>query len=161
MEARCVIHAPPAAVDHCRRCGSKGRPVSRKTMQSLLLPEAVVRLEDGPYHFDASPDCDVVYFSNQTDSYFDKNALAVRVGIKEKEPPVPICYCFGHTADSAREEIVRTGRSTVAQRITQEIRAGRCACEVKNPSGSCCLGEVNRVVGRIRTELERELTQRR
>jgi len=26
------------------------------------------------------------------------------------------------------------------------VKAGRCACEVKNPSGACCLGEVNKAV---------------
>jgi hypothetical protein len=32
------------------------------------------------------------------------------------------------------------------ERITGEVEAGRCACEVKNPSGACCLGEVNKAV---------------
>jgi len=63
-----------------------------------------------------------------------------------QEDPIPICYCFGHTVASAREEIARTGHSTVVARITAEIPAGHCACEVKNPAGSCCLGDVSRVV---------------
>ncbi len=37
-----------------------------------------------------------------------------------------------------------TGKSTVAERITTEVKAGHCACEVKNPSGKCCLGDVTR-----------------
>jgi mercuric ion transport protein len=28
--------------------------------------------------------------------------------------------------------------------ITAEVKAGNCACEVKNPSGKCCLGEIAR-----------------
>jgi len=36
------------------------------------------------------------------------------------------------------------GKSTVARRIMVEVEAGRCACEVKNPSGKCCLGDVTR-----------------
>ena len=63
-----------------------------------------------------------------------------------QEDPIPICYCFGHTVASAREEIARTGHSTVVARITAEIHAGHCACEIKNPAGSCCLGDVSRVV---------------
>src|SRR6266481_8503338 len=31
---------------------------------------------------------------------------------------------------------------TVANRIAAEVKAGNCACEVKNPSGKCCLGDV-------------------
>jgi hypothetical protein len=30
----------------------------------------------------------------------------------------------------------------VAERITALVKAERCACEVKNPQGSCCLGNV-------------------
>ena len=29
---------------------------------------------------------------------------------------------------------------------TAEVHAGRCSCETTNPSGTCCLGEVNRGV---------------
>jgi hypothetical protein len=38
--------------------------------------------------------------------------------------------------------------------ITQEVKAGRCACEVKNPAGSCCLGDVARVLQAAVTELK-------
>ena len=102
------------------------------------------RLESGAYFFDSSPDCEIVYYSNEHDSYFTKKDVRIRVGIKESEPPNPICYCFGHTVESARAEIQATGRSTVVAEITKEIQAGQCACEVKNPSGKCCLGDVTR-----------------
>ena len=45
----------------------------------------------------------------------------------------------------AQDEITATGRSTIAERISAEVKAGNCACEVKNPSGKCCLGSVTRV----------------
>ncbi len=32
--------------------------------------------------------------------------------------------------------------SPVSKEITAEVRAGHCACEVKNPKGTCCLGDV-------------------
>ena len=57
-----------------------------------------------------------------------------------------MCYCFGYTEKSIWEEIRRTGRSTAPQTIAAHVKAGRCGCEVNNPGGSCCLGEVNRVV---------------
>ena len=43
--------------------------------------------------------------------------------------------------------IARTGGCTIPERISAGIRAGRCACEVKSPSGACCLGEVRAAVG--------------
>jgi len=140
--------------DRCRRCGETGRRVLRETMESLLKPEALERLASEPYFVDRTPEWDVVYFSNEAESYFQKDELEVRVGLKETESPLPLCYCFGHTAESAREEILTTGRSSVAERITAETQAGNCSCEIKNPSGKCCLGDVNQAIGQIQKELE-------
>lgn len=152
--ACCKVPQDNAAL--CPRCGVKGRLVLRETMESLLTPEARAHLEDKSYYFDRSPQCEMVYFSNEAHSYFTKDELTVRLGIKETEPPIPMCYCFGHTAEFAREEIARTGSTTIPENIEAQIRAGNCLCEVKNPSGACCLGEVNRVIRQIRKELERE-----
>ncbi len=157
MSDCCKLPEPAeVADDRCPRCGEKGRTVLRETMESLLKPEALERLVDEPYYFDRTPECDVVYFSNEARSYFQKDELKVRVGLKETESPIPLCYCFGHTAESAREEILTTGRSSVAERITAEAQAGNCSCEIKNPSGTCCLGDVNQAIGQIQKELEPE-----
>ncbi len=154
MSDCCKVHEPTAvADDRCQRCGEKGRRVLRETMESLLKPDSLERLADESYYFDRTPDCDVVYFSNEARSYFQKEDLTVRVGLKETESPIPLCYCFGHTAESAREEIASTGRSTVAKRIAAEVQSGNCSCEVTNPSGKCCLGDVNRAIGQIQEEL--------
>jgi hypothetical protein len=40
------------------------------------------------------------------------------------------------------EEIERTGRSTASRHIRSEVKAGHCRCDLENPSGRCCLGEV-------------------
>lgn len=141
------------AADTCGRCGSRGQPVPRETLESLLTADARERLRPGPYFFDRNRSCEVIYFSNEHNSYFIKSDLSIRVGLKESEPPITICYCFGHTEESARHEIANTGRSTVAEAITKEIQAGNCACEVKNPAGRCCLGEVKKTVQAIVSEL--------
>jgi hypothetical protein len=145
----------------CRRCGNRGRAIPKHTVESLLKPEALSRLYEGDYFFDESPDCEIVYFSNKRASSFTKTDVRVRVGIKETQAPIPICYCFGHTVESARAEIEATGKSTVAARITREIRAGNCACEVKNPSGRCCLGEVNKAIKVLLLESEDALCEGR
>lgn len=70
--------------------------------------------------------------------------------------PRTICYCFGHTDRSIREEIERTGRSTVSARIAAKVKAGECSCETLNPKGSCCLGDVNKAVKEVLTTLGRK-----
>lgn len=144
-----IVEKSPAQIADsaiCGACGNKARKVARITVEHILRSERRNEIGDTQYHFCAEPTCDVVYFSNETEQYFTKKDVRARVGIKETQDPITICYCFNHTLASAREEIARTGRSTAASSITAEIKAGRCACEVKNPSGRCCLGEVNKAV---------------
>jgi len=54
--------------------------------------------------------------------------------------------CFGFTEGDGRKEIERTGHSWIPQTISRLIKAGMCACEVRNPAGVCCLGEVKNTV---------------
>jgi len=99
------------------------------------------------YYFCEAPDCDVVYFpSDPAAPSFHRADVLVRVGIKEREDPIPVCYCFGFTRKDIWDDIAQTGRSTVAEHIKREVKTGNCACEVKNPSGKCCLGDVARSV---------------
>lgn len=134
---------------HCRVCGSPGKKVERLTLEHLLQAEHAAEIADGPYHFCETPHCDVIYFNNEKHSYFRKAALKVRVGIKQTDDPIPLCYCFGHTEKTVRDEIKAKGFTTVIESIKAEIKAGHCACEIKNPAGHCCLGTVSRAVQRV------------
>jgi hypothetical protein len=130
---------------HCPVRGNPGNRVSLVTVKSLVRPESGAALAGRDWFFCDRPDCSVVYFSRDG-AMIDKDALAVRVGLKEKEPPRTVCYCFGHTIESIRREIEATGRSTVAASIKQKVGAGECSCEILNPKGTCCLGDVNQAV---------------
>lgn len=66
---------------------------------------------------------------------------------------MPVCYCFGHTPASIRAEIERSGKSTAFATITADVKAGHCACEVRNPKGDCCLGDVLKTERRLMSEL--------
>lgn len=136
--------AEPPKTGHqclCRQCGHEGQPVDRITVQALLKPEALGELNGSQYAFCETPHCPVVYYAADG-TEFEKNQVRVRVGLKETEDPVPVCYCFGVTARMIHEEVQRTGRSSASARIRVEVKEGNCRCEVENPSGRCCLGEV-------------------
>lgn len=100
------------------------------------------------FQFCCSAECEVVYFHPDGER-LAKSDVRVRVGLKETAQPVPICYCFGFTEAMAREEINSSGRCTIPARITAEMKAERCACEVRNPQGSCCLGNVSATIKRL------------
>jgi len=132
------------AVVACPVSGRRSKQVDILTVKSLVrkLP---LGMPDTQYYFCDTSDCEVVYFALDAEApRFRREDLMVRVGAKETADPIPICYCFGFTRQDIWDEIRSTGKSTVAERITTEVKAGHCACEVKNPSGKCCLGDVAR-----------------
>lgn len=62
--------------------------------------------------------------------------------------PHPLCYCFGHSLESVREEIRETGGTTVVARIEARVRARQCRCAELHPLGICCLRDVRAIVAR-------------
>jgi hypothetical protein len=128
----------------CAGCGQTGRTVDLLTVKALLKPEALARLSAPAHRFCPTASCPVVYFGEG--EAFRLEDVAVRVFQKEPAGNRTVCYCFAVGEADLRREIAETGQSTVAQRITAHVKAGRCACEIKNPQGSCCLGNVGAVV---------------
>jgi len=130
----------------CPLNGARSKQVDMLTVKSLVR-QLPLGMPNTQYYFCEAPGCDAVYFPLDTRApTFRRGDLIVRVGSKETADPIPICYCFGFTRKDIRKEIGETGRSTIPNRIKTEVKAGNCACEVKNPSGKCCLGDVMRTV---------------
>lgn len=129
----------------CPRCGATGRVVRDETIQAILKPGLATSLLAVERRFCRTPSCDVLYYGADG-RMVNKSAATVRVGIKESADPIPLCYCFGVSRADVRKEVAETGECMIPSRIVAEVRAGRCGCEVKNPSGACCLGEVNKEV---------------
>jgi Zinc binding domain len=148
MSDCCSVNPKPGtspAVMACPVSGSRSKQVDLLTVRSLVrqLPLGMPNTE---YYFCEAVDCDVVYFaSDEQAPIFRRADLSVRVGSKETVDPIPVCYCFGFTRQDIQSEVAATGESTVANRISAEVKAGNCACEVKNPSGKCCLGDVTQI----------------
>jgi hypothetical protein len=142
----CETFRAPSAKS-CPDCRQRGRRVERFTMEHLLHADLVPQIANTQYYFCETANCPNVYFPYHSGGrVFGKPDLIVRVGLKETADPVPLCYCFDITRKRVWDEIERTGRSAVPEAIKSEVQAGNCACEVKNPSGKCCLGNVVRTV---------------
>ena len=73
-----------------------------------LVPELPVTT----FGFCDAPHCDVVYVGTDG-TLIRKDRLRTRVGVKETEDPIPVCYCFGLTADQIARDLVANGRSTI------------------------------------------------
>jgi hypothetical protein len=136
----------------CPECRIKGKAVATLTVKSLARDHAAVQA-GAQFSFCRTPDCEVVYFSDPV--LFKKPDLKVRVGIKETTDPVPLCYCFEYDREDIRRDMDATGNTTILENIKAEVQGGFCACEVKNPSGACCLGDITRAI----QEFERHSSQ--
>ena len=130
----------------CPVNGRVARPVPRNTVEGLVRPEFSALLLPQQYYFCDASDCDVVYVSALADHLITKDQLSIRVGIKERLDPIPVCYCFDFDRASIRDDIRRSGTTDIQRVITARVRAGECHCEGSNPSGGCCLGEVSRQI---------------
>ena len=145
----CKPMVPPRGVPaKCPGCGAGGQPVHTVTLQHMVKPEFLEAVTKPGFQFCRSPECDVVYF-HPDGGRVTKAEVRVRIGLKEKEDPVPICYCFGFTEGMIREEIILKGKCTIPERIAAEMKAERCACEVRNPQGSCCFPNVKAAVKKL------------
>lgn len=142
-----VSEAPVTA--NCSVSGTTSRKVQRRTVESLLKKDLQWHLEPVQYYYCPDKSCPVVYFSNQPVRYFSIGELVVRVFDKDQALEVPVCYCFDWTRKKIADQIAQTGKSTAAMEIAQKVKAGECACDVKNPKGRCCLGDVNTFVKEV------------
>jgi hypothetical protein len=150
----CQAASESQAVIACPISGSKGKPVELQTVKALLTERALRRMAASSHRFCPEPDCEVVYFDAAGNHYTKDD---VRVPVWQKEPfgTRMICYCFGETEADIRTEMERGGHSHAVERVRRHIEAGRCACEIRNPRGACCLGDITAAVKRVALSLRR------
>ena len=106
--------------------------VPKKTIIHHLKEPWAKELEEEQYYFCSDPNCDVVYFG-LSGSVINKNELRSKIGVKEKDEDVLICYCFGVSTAAAKQN------PEIKNFVTQKTKESLCDCETRNPSGRCCL----------------------
>ena len=118
------------------------------TLKALLTPSALASLEPAQAHrFCPERTCEVVYFSPLR----RYRRAEVKVPVYQKDPAisVPVCSCFGQTRADLKEAHQQGRGQETVETIQQHIKAGRCGCEVNNPQGRCCLGNVTRALAEL------------
>ena len=141
-------------IQNCPACGKNGKKVGMETVKAML-PVTLHEIQpDSIYLFCRTADCAVVYFTDDGEQTFIEDDLREKVYQKHPDDDdVFVCYCFRHTPGSIRVELLATGQSTVVETVTAGTKVHQCACELRNPQGSCCLGNVNAAVKRVKQEL--------
>jgi endonuclease YncB( thermonuclease family) len=148
MDVCCDSIAAEPNARGCANCTERGIAVQLQTVKALLTEVALRRVQQTHYRFCGNPTCETVYFGDAGDQ-FDIDDIRVPVWQKEPSGERLLCYCFGETESAIRDELVEHGRTEVVARIRAHIAAQRCACDIRNPRGACCLGDVMTAVKRI------------
>ncbi len=136
--------------NNCPNCGQKGKLVQGQTVKALLS-SSLRQLQDINYYFCPTQSCPVVYFSSDSTSIVTTSQLRERV--YQKEPTaddVLVCYCFKYAVADIRNATQET-RNSILKDINAGIQANQCACDIRNPQGSCCLGNVRRLMKQSET----------
>ena len=149
----CDAPTPEPGARTCPACRQRGAAVQLQTVKALLTESALRRVQRTHYRFCSNPACDVVYFGDAGDRFRSEE---IRVAVWHKQAPGArlLCYCFGETEAVIRHELIQSGRAEVVARIREHIAAERCACDIRNPRGACCLGDVIAAVKRIEVEID-------
>ena len=97
-------------------------------------------------------ECPVVYYGSMG-AVLTVEDLSVQPGFKSGSDGL-VCYCFLHRSADITRQLEATGQTDIFESIQREVAAGNCSCEVRNPSGKCCLGEVQETTRRLEKKLE-------
>jgi hypothetical protein len=132
----------------CPVTATIGTRVQLQTVKAMLKDGGLRRLALTTYYFCPEPACDVVYFSRQGECY-SKDDLRTTVWQKEPAGCRLLCYCFGESEETIAAEIVATGTTNALDRVKDHVRSGRCACDIRNPRGICCLADLKAAIARL------------
>jgi len=125
----------------CPDCSQKGKHVGGGTVKSLIAVSLRL-VKDTSYFFCRTVTCPVVYFSADGNSTFTTDQLRERVYQKAPgDSETKVCYCFGHRVGDI-QQASPSKRQLIIEDINAGISADQCACDWRNPQGSCCLGNV-------------------
>ena len=135
----------------CPVDGSAGQSVRYITVAAMTCGP-VPRNQD--FWLCNGAECEVVYFDSGN-ATITREQVRAMPGFKSGAEPI-ICHCFEHSELDVANEVIETGESRILTSVTAAVEAGDCACEVKNPTGRCCLRQIKAVVAEAGPGVEKE-----
>lgn len=139
--------------DTCPACMVVGKKVKLLTMKSMLKPSTLAYLNaELAHYFCATNNCDVVYYDTDKKTYLSSE-IKVPVHQKDASLMIPVCYCFDWTKEKIKQSVEKGLTSLPVEHIRNNIKENRCGCEVNNPQGSCCLGNVTKFIKSLSLEV--------
>ncbi len=147
-ESCCSVPPADSNASLCPEDGFAGKPVDFTTVAALANGPVPPRQTFRLCH---DAECDVVYYGS-AGAVLTVSDLNVQPGFKSAGDGL-VCYCFLHRKDDIARQLSESGETTIFDSIESEVEAGNCACDVRSPSGKCCLGEVRETIRILEKEM--------
>ena len=128
-------HSKPAT-QACPQCNTACKSVEMPTLyHQVRFPENQGMISD-TYYFCPTKDCSIGYFSI-VGHRVPKPQLRTHQDIQKDT----LCFCFDINATDYLTALSTNHAETIKNFVIQRTKLVECACEIRNPSGQCCLGK--------------------
>lgn len=138
MSDCCSNSSSRTSTQSCPDCGKSCKSVELHTLHHQVKFPENQAISSGSYYFCSAKDCAIAYFSSTGKNIAKQQLTTYQDILKDK-----LCYCFD--IDSASYLNALGANSNHAEAIKdfviQRTKSGECACELRNPSGQCCLAK--------------------
>ncbi len=125
---------------NCLKCLGTSQSVWKETLLHNVMFPLNMTIEEEQYYYCADIDCKVGYFT-QEGYIINKKDIQTYNQIKEGW----LCYCFGISASIYKAKLMGGDAKPIKSFVIQQTKQGTCACEIRNPSGKCCLANFKRL----------------
>lgn len=121
--------------DKCPSCGHKGTKVENDTL--IHHVKDISKIMDGSYSFCRTPQCNVVYFCDK--ETFTTSMVNKEIGIKDDASDQgTVCFCYNYLKSELYNE-------SLVDKINIRIDNYGSRCDLRNPTGKCCLKDIKRM----------------
>lgn len=144
MGESCCTDAEHDVEGKCPACGSPGKPVAWQTVAALTVGRVP---SNQRYWLCEDSGCQVVYFGAEGPPIAVDDATPTP-GFKAVSDGL-VCYCFLDRIGDLERDVREGDPTRTLDAITAEVKARNCACEVRNPTGKCCLGAIRRELNKL------------
>lgn len=138
----CSCSAIEKALTKCPSCSNTGIKVNEDTLRKHIKKEsyATIKSNKKSFNFCTSPQCDTVYYSNESDETFSQEMVKHKIAAKNEDLDTPLCYCKRFTKQDAID-LVEAKEENISGKIL-DIIGNNCKCSKTNPKGVSCIEDI-------------------
>ena len=123
---------------NCPACGKEGNLVKNYTVKHIVVEELTEEVGSSNYYLCMNEDCDVVYYSSDSSTIFNKQQVKVPIWFKKDANPKYACYCSQVTEEQVIKAVIEKGAKSMAEVLEITGAMKNPQCREKNPLGKCC-----------------------